>query len=334
MYQKYTQPTTPKEEAPKRNSRMRTVVDVHTHFYPRSYVSLLKSRQTVPFIRFYGDSDTGRLVILPGENDDTSKAPEARGRPVGPAFWDIKRKLAYMDAHGIDISVVSLANPWLDFLPPEEAAGAAKDVNDNLEEMCEQHTGRLYGFGALPLSGGASTVVEEVKRLKTLKHMRGVIMGTSGFGNGLDDPALDPVYDTLQETKTLIFLHPHYGLPPDVFGPRANESGHVMPLALGFPLETTIAITRMFLSRVFDRFPDLQVLLAHSGGTLPFLAGRIQYCLDSDLQLKQSPVWRRSLWHVLKHNIYLDAVTYSNVALASSIEASGADRLMFGESFQ
>lgn len=115
-----------------------------------------------------------------------------------------------------------------------------------------------------------------------------------------------------------------------MYGPRAGDYGHVLPLALGFPLETTIAVTRMYLSGVFDRFPELQVLLAHSGGTLPFLAGRIESCIQHDAHLKAPG---RGVWDVLKKNIYLDAVIYKEVGLKAAVDASGADRVLFGKLF-
>lgn len=314
-------------EAPKGRT-----VDVHTHLYPPSFIQLLKSRSQVPYIRSVSNSDIARLIILPGE-DDLEKAPEARGRPVGPEYWDIDRKIAFMDAHHIDASVISLANPWLDFLPAADAASAASSINDEMNELCGRHAGRLWSFGTLPLSGSAEEVVAEIRRLKTLSQMRGVVMGTSGLGNGLDDPALDPIYEALETTKTIIFLHPHYGLPSEVYGPRAGEYGHVLPLALGFPLETTIAVARMYLSRVWDRFPGLQVLLAHSGGTLPFLAGRIESCLlhDGHLQKAGQLEGRRNVWDVLSKNVFLDAVIYSDVGLRAAAQSVGVDRLMFGK---
>lgn len=240
-----------------------------------------------------------------------------------------------MDQHNIQISVISLANPWLDFLDTSIAADEAVKINDEINSLCSQYLGQLFAFGALPLSASSEEVVKEVKRLTTLPCMRGIILGTSGLGSGLDDPALDPIYAALEATGSMIFLHPHYGLPSDVYGPRKNEYGHVLPLALGFPLETTIAISRMYLSGVFDRFPKLQVLLAHSGGTLPFLAGRIESCIEHDAHfihaVKEGK--RKSIWDTLKQNIWLDAVIYSEVGLKSAIEASGADRVMFGTSF-
>lgn len=304
-------------------------VDVHTHMYPPLLMEVLRSRQTVPYVRTFDPQIGERLLILPTEENSTSTA---KGRPIGAAYYDIKDKIAFMDRHNIDISVLSLANPWLDWVDASEAAGIAKGVNDDMEGMCAAFPGRLFFFGTLPLSASAEEVVGEVRRLKGLKHCRGVVMGTSGLGQGLDDAKLDALWRGLEEEGMVLFLHPHYGLPDEVFGPRASEYGHVLPLAMGFPLETTIAVTRMLLSGVFDRFPSLQVLLAHSGGTLPFLAGRIESCIahDAHLMKKAAAGGRRDVWNVLKKNVYLDAVVYSQVGLKAAIEASGKDRLMFG----
>lgn len=121
-----------------------------------------------------------------------------------------------------------------------------------------------------------------------------------------------------------------------MYGPRASEYGHVLPLALGFPLETTITITRMILSGVWDRFPKLSILIAHSGGTLPFLAGRIESCIAHDAHMKKEGTAenRRDVWDILKNNVYLDAVIYADVGLKAAVDASGADRLMFGRVHQ
>jgi len=311
---------------------MAPIVDIHTHVYPPKYMELLRSRTTVPYVREFPDApDSSRLIILPGE-DDPSMPSTSRGRPIGSEYFDIKQKIAFMDQHKIDKSVISLANPWLDFLPAEEAGQKAVEINNDVNEQCELYPGRLYFFGTLPLSSDAGTIIKEIERLSTLKRARGVILGTSGLGSGLDDPKLDPVYAALQKHNQLIFLHPHYGLPTSVYGPRASEYGHVLPLAMGFPLETTIAVTRMLLSGVWDRFTGLNVLLAHSGGTLPFLAGRIESCIlhDGHLKAHGKTEKRRDIWDILKTNIYLDAVVYSTVGLNAAIEASGADRLLFG----
>lgn len=238
-----------------------------------------------------------------------------------------------MDLHGIDISVISLANPWLDWVPAGEAAKAAQEINDEVNEECAKFPGRLFAFATLPLSGGKDVIVKEIARLGELKYMRGIILGTTGLGKGLDDTDLLPIFQALQDAKLPIFLHPHYGLPSSVWGEKSNDYGHVLPLALGFPLETTIAVTRMILAGVFEKVPELQMILAHSGGTLPFLAGRIESCIEHDGHLKAEGKLgkgRKTVWEVLKQNIYLDAVVYSEVGLKAAIQASGEDRVMFG----
>lgn len=315
--------------ATKESPEKAPVVDIHTHVYPPSYISLLKSRNSIPYIRAFPPSKDLRLVILPAEDTEST----SRGRPIGPEYYDIANKISFMDAHHIDISVISLANPWLDWLPPDEAAHIAQSINDEVESICTQHPGRLFFFATLPLSASADIVLAEISRLKSLPHLRGIILGTTGLGAGLDDPALLPIFKALAAASLPIFLHPHYGLPSTVWGPRASEYGHVLPLALGFPLETTIAVTRMILSGTFMHVPDLQVILAHSGGTLPFLAGRIESCIEHDSHLKAENklgAGRKTVWEILKKNVYLDAVIYNEVGLTAAIQASGQDRIMFG----
>ncbi|EXJ94507.1 hypothetical protein A1O1_02903 [Capronia coronata CBS 617.96] len=326
------------------------IVDIHTHMYPPSYIKLLASRTTVPYIHQPTESPGAdpRLIIL-ASDDDPGRPKSARGRPVDSTYSSFDEKRRFMSAHGITCSVISLANPWLDFLDPESALATAQEINDDLDKACGENNAqassssssdsklKLYAFGCLPLSAPLKDIVTEIHRLKTLPQVKGVIMGTTGLGSGLDDPKLEEVYSALAATHTLVFVHPHYGLPDSAFGGPETiaKSGHVLPLALGFPLETTIAMARMYLAGVFDRHPDLQFLLAHSGGTLPFLAGRIESCVAHEREFiangghRQGP--KRSIWDVLHTNIYLDAVIYGQPGLKAAIEAAGSvDRVMFG----
>lgn len=314
------------------------VVDIHTHMYPPSYVDILTSRSTIPLVRTFPSSPDPRLILLEAEvpsltGADVSANPP--GRPLTKHYASLAQKIHFMDTHNIDISVISLANPWLDFLEPGESGRIAESVNQEFSDMCAAHPGRLFFFGTLPLTAPLATIQESITHLTTLKCCRGVILGTSGLGKGLDDPSLLPIFQALADASLTIFLHPHYGLPNEVWGPRASEEyGHVLPLALGFPMETTIAVARMYLAGVFDTVPSLRMILAHSGGTLPFLAGRIESCVVHDGHLvREGKVHakRRTVWDVLRSQVYLDAVIYSEVGLKSAIEASGgADRLMFG----
>jgi len=282
-------------------------VDVHTHVYLPRYAALLRSRTSVPFIRSISPTDE-RLLILDHE--------PSGGRPVNSQYWDREQKIQFMDRHGIDVSIVSTANPWLDFLPASNAHDLALELNNDLEEYCSTSPTiatartplkRLYGFGLLPLVPEISTsaLLESIHQIANLPHLRGLIMGTRGIGKGLDDQALDPVWAAIEKAGLVVFLHPHYGVGAQAWG--ESDNGHVLPLALGFPFETTTAATRLILSGALDKFPSLKLLLAHSGGALPALSSRLASCIDHD------PVVASRLKHDARYylgRLYLDAVAY------------------------
>ncbi|KAJ3929684.1 MAG: hypothetical protein NXY57DRAFT_922818 [Lentinula lateritia] len=290
---------------------MASLVDVHTHVYLPRYASWLRSRSIAPRI-LVNEAGEERLLIL--ENETSA------GRPVGPSYWDRNAKLSFMDQHGIDISVVSFANPWLDFLSPPDAKSLAQDLNTDLEDYCAtsptlsfSSLKRIYGLGLLPLVPGISisSVLEAVSQIAKAPHLKGLIMGTKGLGKGLDDDALDPVWQAIEDNGLVVFLHPHYGVDSSAWGEK--ENGHVLPLALGFPFETTTAITRFILSGAFDRFPSIKILLAHSGGTLPQLSSRLASCIDHD------PIVASRLKHDARFylgKLWFDAVAYGPEELA------------------
>src|SRR6185437_4479589 len=113
-----------------------------------------------------------------------------RGRPIDSTYWSWEAKREFMRQHGIDVSVVSLANPWLDFVAPSEAAEAARRVNDEMERVCWENNNNndrdgndsladantatksklyLYAFATLPLTAATTDeVVAEIRRVKTL----------------------------------------------------------------------------------------------------------------------------------------------------------------------
>lgn len=296
------------------------VVDVHSHLYPTFYLDLLKTRTEAPYVK---------------DNKLVNRASAAgAGKPILPILHDIRTKIAFMDAHGIDISILSIGNPWLDWLSGETAGPVAKDVNDQFNQLCAESQGRLFFFATLPLGGDMDAIISEVSRLKELDFCRGIVIGCAGTGDGLDDPALLPMYHTLAAAELPVFLHPNYGLPESVWGPRAKEYGQILPVSMGFPLETTISMTRLILSGVFKEVPELRFIVSHACGTLPFLAGRIENAIDHDRlwvsQGKTTSQDRQTVWDILRKNVFMDGIVYDQIPLKMAVEAGGADRVMFG----
>ena len=102
-------------------------------------------RTEIPRVLTINNED--RLVILPGEDKESTTAI---GRQIGSEYWNIEHKIQFMDNHNIQTSIVSLANPWLDFLTGDAAASAAMELNDELQSICEMYPSRIYGFATLP----------------------------------------------------------------------------------------------------------------------------------------------------------------------------------------
>jgi predicted TIM-barrel fold metal-dependent hydrolase len=296
---------------------MKRVVDVHTHLYLPKYLDILRNRTIAP--KIFKHNHQERFIILPNEDLEESTR---LGRPVGPEYVDPKVKLNFMAKHDITTSVLSLANPWLDFLKEKEVSSIAKDLNQDMQEYCQDP--RFYGFGVLPVNSPSESV-KELERISKLDRLRGAIIGTQGCGKGLDDPRWEPVFAKAEELNLMLFLHPHYGITNELYGDIPN--GHVLPLALGFPFETTISVSRMILAGIFDRYPNLKILLAHSGGTLPFLAGRLDSCVEHDPHVANRLSKKPSDY--LK-NLYYDAVNYHEHGLKNVDSMVGRDRIMFG----
>lgn len=120
-----------------------------------------------------------------------------------------------------------------------------------------------------------------------------------------------------------IFLHPHYGVGNEHY----HRYGHALFLALGFTFETTVAVSQLVLSGMLDAVPALKLLLAHSGGTLPFLVGRLDSCVAHD------PAVATRLQHPPSRYLqrfYYDAIAYHTPALQCLLDVVGADRVVFG----
>jgi len=293
------------------------VVDIHTHLYPPRYMELMRERSEVPRVERRDGCDY--LVILPGEDKNENSDS---GRLMDVSYWSPDAKLEFMDDSGIDISVLSLANPWLDFLPAQEAARWAVAVNDDFERISAESGGRLFALGTLPSPAGVEACIAELERISKLPHIRGIILSTLGLGDGLDDQSMDAIWKKLVELDFITFVHPHYGVGNEHY----SGYGHALYLALGFTFETTIAAAKLALGGVLERYRGIKLMLAHGGGTIPFLAGRLDSCTAHDESLKKPA---RSPSDLLR-DVILDAIVYDEDALQLIVNFSGYDKVLFG----
>ena len=298
-------------------SLMPLIVDVHSHLYPRVYLDRMKRRGRSEIPRVEGAQGEERFIIFP----DEAKEPGG-GRLLGPEFWDIQAKLTFMGEFGIDRSIVSLGNPWLNPFEPEESARLARELNTGFARLQQDTKGRIAALGVLP-NANIEAAICEIEWIADQPGLRGIVTGTKIVGFSLDSPELDPLWTAIADHQLVLFVHPHYAAAISDLG----GFGHGLPVALGFPFETTIALTRLTLAGALERHPDLRILAAHGGGTLPFLAGRVDAGWRSDPQARTR--LRSHPSDSLRH-LYLDAVVYHERALRTAIDLVGADHVAFG----
>jgi len=297
-------------------NRQRPVVDIHSHLYPRWYIDMLKARTEIP--RVSGQEGDERFVIFP----DEAARGSGGGRPMTEDYWSIETKLAFMDRHGIDRTVLSLGNPWFEPFDAEASLAAARRLNDDFATLAQRTGGRIIGMGVLP-RGGIDAVVAVVGEVADREGLAGVVSGTRIAGHALDDEALEPVWEALERTGVPLLLHPHHGSAMDELG----GFGHALPVAVGFPLETTIALARLMLAGVLHRHPGIRLVASHGGGTLPYLAGRLDAGWRSDASLSaRAP----SPPTTVIGRLYLDAVLYHPRALRAAADLVGTHHLAFG----
>jgi predicted TIM-barrel fold metal-dependent hydrolase len=292
------------------------LVDVHSHIYPRSYVDLLAARPEIPRVAEHQGNEY--FVIF----EEEQSAGPGGGRPFDRTYWDLNEKLKFMDANGIDQTVVSLGNPWLDPFDGPESVDLARGLNEELASYQVATDGRVIGMGVLPANDieSAARVAEEVADAPGL---RGIVIGQKIAGHRLDDAALEPLWETLAERGIPVLIHPHYSAAAE----QLKGFGHALPVAVGFPFETTIAVARFVLAGTLNRHPNLKVIASHGGGTLPYLAGRLDSAWRSDPSVQDRLPYppSRDLAKLL-----LDSILFHERSLHAAADLVGLDHMLYG----
>jgi len=223
----------------------RTRIDVHCHHIPDFYRQSLAE---------HGISEAGGKKL--------------------PA-WSPKRAVSFMNNFGIAAQVVSISEPGVAYLPtPQQRVAMAHQINDYTYETLINGTGvttqRFGGFAVLPLgdlddpADIANAQAEATRAIKRL-GFDGVGLFSQYRGVYLGDDRLKPLMKTLNQLGAMVFVHPVTPVHPDLGLPA---------FLFEFPFDTTRAAVNLSYHSTFTLYPRIRWLLAHAGGTLPFLAYR------------------------------------------------------------
>ncbi|HKI90994.1 MAG TPA: amidohydrolase family protein [Gaiellaceae bacterium] len=256
--------------------------------------------------------DAHAHVIVPGLGaevawDERGQVVRLGGREIRSAlreFSDLPRILEEQDRAGVDVVVLA---PWVNLCGVE--------VERQNEALAALAGDRVIVLGTVDLERP-----EQLVELMRDGRLRGVEIPAVPGGAYLGDARLRDFWAAAEETGAPVFVHPS----SRGFALEVMEE-HYMWNTLGNPLETTVSAAHMVASGVFDEHPGLRVLLAHGGGVLPALRGRLAH-----EQTIHPP--GRDVRAAIRR-FYVDTVVHDEGVLRGLVEFFGAERVLLGSDY-
>jgi len=236
-------------------------------------------------------------------------------------------RLEAMDKAGIDLAVLSVTSPGVQAEPDTQLAiKRAFEANDGLAYVIADHPTRYAGFAHLPLQD-ANAAADELTRCVMQLGFKGAMINGHTNGRYLDEAMYDPFWERVQELGVPIYLHPR-----DPYDRPHIYQGH--PELLGatwsWTVETASHALRMVFGGVFDRYPDVKVILGHMGETLPYLLWRLDSRTRIQARLGQGREPARLPSEVIKRNIVVTTTgVCAHPALICALSALGEDSVLF-----
>ncbi|MGH8598876.1 MAG: amidohydrolase family protein [Gammaproteobacteria bacterium] len=248
----------------------------------------------------------------------------------GSAFMDPVRRLAAMDAAGLDYQVLS-PNPltYFHFIETAVACDFCRTHNDALAAAIKPHAGRLGAFAAVPMQD-IGFAIEETQRAVRDLGMYGPYIGTD-FGRPLNDPSLDRFYAAIAELNVPLFIHP---APAGIDGPAGdpNLKQFDLDIIVGFAAQETIAVCTLIYGGVLERHPTLDICVSHGGGATAYLYGRMARAARKR-PWATATVRRDGVFEELMHRLWFDIHVHAADSLTLLRKKIDPSRLVYGTNF-
>jgi predicted TIM-barrel fold metal-dependent hydrolase len=241
------------------------------------------------------------------------------------------KRIAEMDAAGIDMQVLSLTSPGAEQLDAAEASTFARQTNDYLVDAVRTHPTRFGGFATLSVSDPTAAVAE-LERTVSDYGLKGAVINGHIQGRYLDDKFFWPIFECAEALNVPIYLHPTE--PPKAVV-EASYAGFTPVLTemfsgpgWGWHIETALHVIRIVLGGTFDRYPGLQLVVGHMGETLPFMLQRLDVMPMAMTKLS------RPISSYLRENIHytFSGFNYTATFLDLLLQV-GVDRIMFSADY-
>ena len=233
-------------------------IDCFTHVLPQDYYKAMKAKMTGP------DFLSGMIEGL-------------------PELHDMEARKVVMNQYGIDQQVITMASPPIETVidSPVDAAELAMIGNDGIAEIANKDSDRFIPVGALALNSPDSMAREAERCVREL-GMKGMMIYSSAKGLPMDGPEFADFYQVMADMDLPIWLHPTRSpSQPDYRG--EHRSQYFVWQVFGWPYETTVCMSRLVFSGLFDKHPDIKIITHHAGGMVPFFGSRIEHIYESPL---------------------------------------------------
>jgi len=282
-------------------------IDFHTHFIDRS-MEIVELPKCVTLRRAGAQGQLFRDGALYRVIDERS--------------WDIDRRIADMDAERIGRQVLSPipVSYSYDAAPADAAAHAARQ-NDALAEVVRRRPDRFSALATVPLQD-VDLAVSELQRAMRDLALSGIEIGTTAGGRELDDPGLEPFWEACEALDAIVFIHPESAPGFDRLRRR------MMVISTGYPSETGIAGAMLVTSGLLER-RKLRIVLAHAGGTLPWMLPRLDRLWEITPDL-QAATRRPS---EIARLLYCDTLTFDRTNLALVLERFDPGHVVVGSDY-
>jgi predicted TIM-barrel fold metal-dependent hydrolase len=280
-------------------------IDVQTHYLPPAMVDALGRRDEFPKLV---DGAKGRLVLV----------GEGSAYPLLPEMVDLDSKIETMDEAGLGMAVLSVNIPGLDWFDDRDVESITRDTNDQMAAAVAAHPDRFAAFAALPMQR-PDLAVAELERAMGI-GLCGAMLYSNVAGRQLDEPDFRQVFEAADRLAAPLLIHPTYPLSAPTL------TAHALVPVLGFLFDTSNATLRLILDGIYDRHPDLQLILGHAGSVLPYILGRVDYesgRIPGGLGALDSPPCEHY------KRLYVDTVSGWPPALSLVIDYLGVDRVMY-----
>ena len=248
-------------------------------------------------------------------------------RPFFPKLIEsVEQRLDGMAGQGVTCQVLSV---WPDIfaygLPSPVAARWHRLLDESLSDLCLRHPERFALFASVPLPDAAAAAREAEFAMKQL-GAAGLVIASNVEGVNPGELALDELWQAAVELDAPIFIHPVQAVP----APRTAKFALVQIAQYTF--DTTLCVGSLIFAGVLDRFPALRIILAHGGGTFPYLLGRFD-CLHARMDRAAQGDVARAPPSAYARRFHYDTILHSAMHLRWLAEAVSVERMLLGSDY-